>query len=76
MNDRIRELLVSIPLRTRLEVDTQLAFIDLLTELGYRKGMWTEEEEYILDKLCKLAEKHAITLIDTIERWKEDGSPM
>ena len=76
MNDRIKKLLVSTPLRTRIKVETQMAFINLLSELGYRQGMWREREDPILNRLCELAEKHTDDLLETIERWEKDGSPV
>ena len=64
----IKKLLEDIPLKTRLEVITEMAFIDLISELGYRKDkMWTDEEDKLLSKLCKLALKHTENILEEIE---------
>jgi hypothetical protein len=56
------------PLDIRLNVINQIAFINLITELGYRKsGYWTPEEDEILNKLCRLANKHTQDILQEIE---------
>ena len=64
-----------IPLDRRIKAETQVAFIRLLSELGYREGGWTPEEDEKYRKLSELAEKHTTTILQVIEKWKEDGSP-
>lgn len=62
------------PLDIRLNVLNQIAFIDLITELGYRKnGYWTPEEDEIFNKLCTLANKHTKDIIKEIEEWKQQN---
>lgn len=65
---KIRE----IPLKTRLKVMNEMCFIDLLTELGFREDkMWTDEEDELLSKLCKLAMKHTEDILKEIEQDKK-----
>ena len=68
METNIRKLLEDIPLKTRLKVLNEMAFIDLITELGYREEkMWSDEEDELLSKLCKLALKHTENILEEIE---------
>jgi hypothetical protein len=58
------------PLDIRLNIINQIAFINLITELGYRKdGYWTPDEDEILDKLCNLANKHTQYILEEIEEF-------
>jgi hypothetical protein len=60
------------PLDIRLNVINQIAFINLIRELGYRKsGYWTPEEDEILDKLCNLANKHTQDILEEIEEFNK-----
>ncbi len=72
----ISKLLKETPLETRLKVGNEMAFIMLITELGYRENkMWDENDEKdneILNKLLKFAKEHTENQMKTIERWKED----
>jgi len=75
-NKLLEKLTKEIPLKTRIKVGTEMAFINLLTELGYREDkMWTDEEDEILNKLCELASKHTDDILEDIEEWKADGCP-
>lgn len=56
-----------IPLETKLNVSNELAFINLLSELGYRDGYWTPEEDHILSKLTILARKHTKMIMEEIQ---------
>ena len=71
----ISEVLKRIPLETRFKVLNEIAFIDLLSELGYRDGYWKDEEDEKLQKLCNLAEKIAKEQMKEIEEWEKDGKP-
>ena len=63
------------PLDTRLNIINQIAFINLVTELGYREDKyWTPEEDEILNKLCKLANKHTLDILREIEEFNR-GNP-
>ena len=65
---KIAKILKDIPLKTRLKVLNEMAFIDLISELGYREDkMWTDEEDELLSKLCKLAMKHTENILEEIE---------
>lgn len=72
LNERRKQ----IPIRTRIEVCNQMAFISLLSDLGYRKDeMWKEEEEPILNKLCELAKIHTDRILREVKNWEENGRP-
>jgi len=69
-------ILKSIPLETRLKVGNEMAFINLIVELGYREDrMWSDEEDELLTKLMDLAKQHTDDTLKEIESWKEDGCP-
>jgi len=68
METNIRKLLEDIPLKTRLKVLNEMAFIDLISELGYREDkMWSDEEDELLSKLCKCALKHTENILEEIK---------
>ena len=72
----LEELSKTCPLEIRLRVTTEMAFISLLTELGYREDkMWTEDENEILTKLCLFAKKVTQWHLKEIEQWEKDGRP-
>ena len=59
----------SISLNTKIKVLNEFAFIDLLTELGYRKDkMWSEDEQPILDKLIGCANKHMEDIMELLSQ--------
>jgi hypothetical protein len=62
----------SISLETRIKVSTQIAFINLIHELGYRKeGYWKPEEDELLNKLINLADKHTKDILEEIKKENE-----
>jgi hypothetical protein len=72
----IREIAKNIPLKTRIKVSNEMAFINLITELNYREDkMWTDDENELLSKLCVLAQEHTDNILKDIEEWKKDGKP-
>ena len=72
----IERILKKTPLRTRLKVSTEVAFINLITELGYRENkMWTDDEDETLNKLCDLAKDLVNDHIKKFEQWQKDGKP-
>lgn len=72
----IERILKETPLQTRLKVCTEMAFINLLTELGYRENkMWTDDEDETLNKLCDLAKELVKDHIKEFEQWQKDGKP-
>lgn len=76
MSEIFEKLVKEIPLATRLKVANEMAFIDLIVELGYRKDkMWTDEENELLGKLCGLAQVHTDRILKDIEGWEADGKP-
>jgi hypothetical protein len=76
MSKSFKKLLKEIPLKTRLKVSNEMAFINLIVELGYREDkMWTDDENELLAKLCGLAKEHTDSVLKEIEEWKKDGKP-
>jgi|TARA_R110000851_G_scaffold63075_6_gene144420 hypothetical protein len=76
MSEEINEIVKGTPLEIRLKVISEMDFITLITDLGYREDkFWTPEEDELLSKLCKLAKKHTNSVLKIIEEWKKDGSP-
>jgi hypothetical protein len=71
----VERLLKEIPLETRIRVSNQMAFINLLSELGYRKGYWRPDEDETFKTLCKLADELTQYHLDEIKQWEEDGKP-
>tara|TARA_Y100000389_G_scaffold93943_1_gene90564 strand:+ start:1552 stop:1791 length:240 start_codon:yes stop_codon:yes gene_type:complete len=64
----ISEIAKSIPLKNRIRVSNEMAFINLITELGYRENkMWTDDENELLSNLCVLAQKHTDIILKDIE---------
>jgi len=64
--DRLRD---RTKLETHFKVSNEMAFINLITELGYREEkMWTDEEDEILQKLCDLAQDHTDNLLRQVEK--------
>ena len=64
----IEKILSEIDLRTKLKVNNEFAFVNLLTELGYRKDkLWTDYENDMLDKIFDLASELADTQMEEIE---------
>jgi hypothetical protein len=62
----------SISLETRIKVSTQIAFINLIHELGYRKeGYWQPEEDELLSKLINLADKHTEDILEELSKENE-----
>lgn len=75
-NEIVARLLKKIPLEIRLKVSTEMAMIDLLTEMGYREDKaWTEEEDEKLHILVQAAERLTKWHLKEIKQWEEDGRP-
>lgn len=63
------------PLDIRIRVSSQMAFINLITELGYREDkIWTPDEDELLNKLMNLAEKHTQDILQEIKEYNEKSS--
>ena len=68
MGKTIKELMKDIPLETRLKVSNEMAFINLIVELGYREDKaWTDDEDELLGKLMTLADEHTKSQMKYIE---------
>ena len=64
----IEKILSEIDLRTKLKVNNEFAFVNLLTDLCYRKDkLWTDDEDEILSRLIDLASELADTQMEEIE---------
>ena len=74
-SETVDRLLKSIPLKVRIRVANQTAFINLLSELGYRDGYWTPDEDIKLQKLCELAEALTEQHLEDFKEWEKDGRP-
>lgn len=67
----IEKMVNNVPLKNRIKVANEMAFINLITQLGYREDkMWTDEEDEILNKICELAENHTNRILEEIENEK------
>ena len=76
MKGKLNKILKTIPLKTRIKVANEMAFIDLIVKLGYREEkMWDESEDELLSKLCSLAEEHTSSILKEIDGWTKDGKP-
>ena len=75
-NFNFQDFCKDIPLETRLKVNNEAAFINLIVELGYRESkMWTPDEDELFGKLLGLANKLTQWQLEAIEEWKKDGEP-
>ena len=64
----IKNLIDKITPEIRVKVLCEVAFINLITELGYREDKaWTEEENDTLTKLMKSAEDLSNEIIKVIK---------
>ncbi len=72
----VEKILRETPLSIRLKVSNEMAFIMLLTKLGYREDkMWDERDEKemkILHELCVFAEEHTNHQMNTIKKYVEE----
>lgn len=66
-----KELYEDILLDVEIKVNIEMAFINLITELGYREDkMWTPEEQKTLDRLMELADEFSKDLLDMCKNHK------
>ena len=48
-HNELKKLIKETPIKTRIEVVNEMAFMSLITTLGFReKKMWTDDEEELL----------------------------
>lgn len=67
-NDIIEKIRKKTKLSNKLKVLNEMAFIDLLTVLGYREDkMWTPDEDELLTKLMNYAKKHTEHQLEEIK---------
>jgi len=72
----IKRLLTTSPLETRLQVSNEIAFINLLFDLGYVKKLEnTKEDDELWSKIYTYAQQHTKLQIEQIEKWEKDGRP-
>ena len=72
----LEKILKEIPLEVRLKTSNEMAFIELLAELGFIENkMWSDDEDIMLQKLCDFAKKHTEHQLARIKEWEEDGRP-
>lgn len=72
MSKILEDIGKNIPLETKLKVSNEMAFIDLIVELGYREDKaWTDDEDELLSKLMLLAEKHTESQMKYIREEKK-----
>jgi len=69
----VNRIRMKIGLKTKLKISNQMAFISLITDMGYREDkMWSDEDEHILHKICKLADQHTQNQLELIEKHLND----
>ena len=69
----VDKILENIPVETEIEVENQLAFINLIHKLGYRdEKMWDKTDDHILDKLLGLADAHTKTILSYERKFVEN----
>lgn len=77
-SELIESISKSIDLKSRLQVRTEMAFIELITLLGYREDkMWTDskEDNEMLQKIHDLSVQITKDHLESIKKWEEDGRP-
>lgn len=76
MSKAFEKIVKEIPLKTRIKVANEMAFINLIVELGYREDkMWSDDENELLSRLCGLAKEHTDSILKDIEEWEKYGKP-
>ena len=76
MEDIIFKMIKEAPLKSRIRVSNEMAFINLLSALSYRKDkMWTDDENELLVRLLDLAENHTNEILKEFKEWEQDGKP-
>jgi len=74
-NGVISRLLKKIPLSTEIRVGNQMAFINLIHELGYRENKyWTEEDNDLFQKIIDLADKHTKDQLKDIKKYMKKNN--
>lgn len=73
----VDQILNNVPLETKVKVATEMAFINLITELGYRENKaWdegNEEDMRVLKKLTSLAKEQTKHLLELLTSTTNKG---
>lgn len=75
-SELIESISKSIDLKSRLQIRTEMAFIELITLLGYREDkMWTDskEDDEMLQKIHDFSVQITNDHLESIKKWQEDG---
>lgn len=69
------KILKEVPLETRFKVLLEMFYINLITDLGFRKDkMWNEndkEDMDLLNKILETAKKDSESFVEEVERWQK-----
>ena len=69
----MQKLKDSIPINIQIKVCIKFAFINLITELGYRENKtWSSDEDENLAKICKYAEDCTKSIEKYIKKSKKE----
>lgn len=72
MSEAYDKIILEIPIEIQIKVSNEMAFINLLTELGYREDKsWGDDEQHILDILGECAEKHTKDQLKMFESYHQ-----
>jgi hypothetical protein len=72
----VDRMMKNMPLKTRLKVSIEMFLINFLTDAGFREDkFWGDDDDSLLKKICKHAEKMADSHMENIEEWRKDGEP-
>ena len=77
-SELIESISKSIDLKSRLQVRTEMAFIELIHVLGYREDkMWTDskEDNEMLQKIHDFSVQITDDHLESIKEWEDDGRP-
>lgn len=69
-SESIQDMFIDIPLETKIKVSVQAMMIKLLSDVGFREGYWTEDEDPIMEKLIKCSEELTKMIIEDIDECK------
>lgn len=71
MSKLVENLLSKTSLENRLQVNTEIAMINLIHNMGYRENsFWTEDEDDKLDILLNAAQALTKENMELIKNWK------
>lgn len=71
MSTLIEKILSKVSLENRLQVNTEIAMINLIHDMGYRENsFWTKDEDDKLDILLNAAQALTKENMKLIKNWK------